>query len=100
MLASGDFGTFKSRSDLESLGSGNREHGMSQFGFELVEDGLSQPRWDVTDDAGNCTSNGILGVLGTDNALTDRGNHGEIRLSNRNVWRGGPTLVIRSAVSG
>lgn len=42
MLASGNFGTFESRSDLETLGSGNREHSMGQFGFELVEDGLSQ----------------------------------------------------------
>lgn len=98
MFASGDFGTFKSRSDLKSLGSGNREHGMSQFGFEFVEDGLSQARWDVTDDTGYRTSNRILGVLGTDNTLTDRGKS-EIRLGNRNVSGGGPTLVIRSAVS-
>lgn len=83
MLASRNFGTFKSRSDLERFGSGNREHCMSQFSFELVEDGLSQARWDVTDNASYCTSNGILCFLGTDNALTEQGKGNEVRLQER-----------------
>lgn len=71
MLASGHFGASEPRSDLETLGGGDREHGMSQFGFELVKDGLSQARWDVADDTSNRASNGILCFLGTDDALTE-----------------------------
>lgn len=41
MLASRNFGSFESRSDLKSLSGGDREYSMSQLGFELVEDGLS-----------------------------------------------------------
>ncbi len=59
VLASGDFGAFETRADFESFGGGDGEHGVCQCRFELVKDGLPETRWDVTDDAGNGTADGV-----------------------------------------
>lgn len=42
---------------------------MCQFGFELVEDGFAESGGDVSDDAGDGSTDGVLGFFGFDDTL-------------------------------
>lgn len=42
MSASRDLGSSETRSNLETLGGGNREHGVGESSLELVEAGLPE----------------------------------------------------------
>ena len=57
VLAAWDFGSTETRADLERFGGGNRQHGMSQLSFKLVETGFSETRGDVPDDTGDGPAN-------------------------------------------
>jgi len=57
VLAAGDLGSTETRADFKRLGGGYRQHGVSQFGFNLVETGFSETRGDVPDDAGDGSAN-------------------------------------------
>ena len=57
VFATRDFGSTETRADLKRLGSGYRQHGMSQFGFKLVKTGFSETRGHVPDDASDGSTN-------------------------------------------
>ena len=69
VFATGDFGSTETRADLERFGGRYREHGVSQFGFKLVEAGFSETGGDVPDDASDGSANRILLLLGADDPL-------------------------------
>lgn len=69
VLAARDFGSTETRADLKRLGCGDRQHGMSQFGLELVEAGFSETRGDVPDDTGDGSADRVLLFFCTDNSL-------------------------------
>jgi hypothetical protein len=72
VLTTWDFGTPESRTDLEGLRCWNRQHRMRKRRFELVENRLAKAGWNVPNDAGDCTADGILGIFGTNNSLEER----------------------------
>ena len=57
VFAARDFGSTETRADLKRFGGGYGQHGMSQFGFELVKTGFSETRGDVPDDASDGSAN-------------------------------------------
>lgn len=69
MLASRNLSALEARANLEALGSRDGHHGMGQLGRELVKGGLAETGGEVADDAGDGTANGVLGILGLDDAL-------------------------------
>ena len=69
---------------------------MTQFGLELVENGFTKTRRNVTDDTGNGSTDGILSLLSLDDALQELFNISCLDMNGvKNV-----TLVIFSLVSG
>ena len=69
---------------------------MAQFGLKLVENGFTETRRNVTDDTGNGSTDGILGLLSLDDALQELFN---ISCLDMNGVKNA-TLVIFSLVSG
>jgi len=69
VLASRNFCASETGTDLEALGSGDGEHGMGELRLELVEDRFTETGWDVANNAGDSTADGVLGILGTKDAL-------------------------------
>ncbi len=69
VLAAGDFGSAEARADLEAFGSGDGEHGVAELGLDLVEDGFTETGGDTADDASDGTTDGILSLFGTEDAL-------------------------------
>lgn len=69
MPASWDFCSTEAGTNLEGLGGRDREHGVAKFGLELIEDGLTKTSGNLADHARNGATDGILSILGTDDAL-------------------------------
>lgn len=44
---------------------------MRELRFELVEDGFTEPRGDIANYASDCSSDGILGFLRSEDALDE-----------------------------
>ena len=69
VLATRDLRAAETRADLETLGGGNRHHGVAELRLELVEYRLAKSGGDAADDTGDGTTNGVQSLLGADDAL-------------------------------
>ena len=69
MLAARDLRAAEARADFEALGGGNREHGVGEFGLELVKHGLAESCRDAPDDTGDGATDGVQCLFGADNTL-------------------------------
>lgn len=64
-----DLSPAEARPNLESFRGRDREHCVCELGFETVKDGLSEPRGDVADDAGDRTPNRVVCFFCADDSL-------------------------------
>ena len=72
VLTTRNFCSAKTRANLESLCGWDGQHCVAKLGFELVKNRLAKPGGNVANDASDRSTDRILGLLGTDNALESR----------------------------
>jgi hypothetical protein len=65
----GHFRSVEARSDLEGLCRWDGQHGVAKLGFELVKYRLAKPGGNVANDASYDSSDRVLGILGSNDAL-------------------------------
>lgn len=71
VLAPGDLCPTEAGADLEGLRGGDGEHGVGEHGFELVEDGLTEPWGHVTKYASDRATDGVMCFFCAKDALGD-----------------------------